>query len=140
MINSFMNFLLSFLLNNKSLSVIILLGAIIAGQGVYIYVEKQRVIAALAEKEAAETKLAVCEQSVEGLRGAINRQNEAIEKLKADAEKREKENKVALDKAKAKADNYKKQAEELMGRVPPQNISKCDAANRLINEEVSRGK
>ena len=42
----------------------------------------------------------------------------------------------AIAKATAKADTFKKRAADLIRRVAPQNISKCDAANQLFNELI----
>lgn len=132
-----MNSLISFLFTNKSLAIIFLMVIAIVSELFYIKLCKAELLVALSQKETVETKLKVAENSVKDLQDNINKQNTAIEKLKADATAREESHKEEITKANIRAANYKKQAEELMKKKPPQNKSKCDAANDLINSEVS---
>jgi 23S rRNA-/tRNA-specific pseudouridylate synthase len=89
-----------------------------------------------AEKEQLNLKLIISEESNKELRNAINLQNIYVDNLRNEAEKKLKENAELLNKAKSEATKSKKRAEELMNAKPPANMSLCDAANKLINEEI----
>ncbi len=68
------------------------------------------------------------------LREQIAKQNGAVEKLKADADKAQKDSAAQLKAAQAQASKHKRKANELMLAQKPANTSDCDAANQLIAE------
>jgi len=73
--------------------------------------------------------------SIKTLQGAIDMQNAAVEKLKADAEARQKAHDIEIAAAKSKADTYRQQSLDLM-KLKPQAPDKCKSANDLINGEI----
>lgn len=131
---------LSVLAANKTLIIAALLVAMLAGAGVYVKVLKSDIAVLESEKVALNTKLAVSNASITALEVAINDQNAAIQKLKEHAIKRDQEGRVWTAKAKVEADDLKKKADDLMKQVPPQGVSRCDAANRLFNLEIKNAK
>lgn len=124
------------LLTNK----FVIIGVIVVAAGIYITILRAQLSTCEAEKKVLVAELAVSQASVKSLQQAINDQNAAVEKLKADADAREKAGLVEIAKAQATAAGFKKQAADILKRVAPQNISKCDAANQLINEELQNAK
>ena len=132
--------IVAFLLKNKSLVVIGIVLAMFAGSGVYIKILKSEKATLTAEKATLATELQVSQTSVKDLQQSIIKQNESIDKLKADADIRAAKNDAEVKKAKVLADNYKKQAEDLLNRKPPQGMPKCDAASALILEELKNAR
>jgi peptidoglycan hydrolase CwlO-like protein len=127
---------LSFLLNNKSLIAIALLLAAIAGEYTYIVILKSEKATLVAEKAQLKTMLDESQANLKQLQNDIQAQNDAIDKLKKDGDARVAKGAAEVKKAQDTAAEYKKRADELLGRKPPQNVPKCDAANALINEEL----
>ena len=132
--------ILFLLLNNKTITAIIVLLLIIVGQFGYIYSCKARIAVSIAEKAVLEEKLKTSQTNVKTLESSVAEQNAAIEKLKSDAQAREESHAGEIKKAKQNAEAYRKKAEELMKRYPQPKQSVCDAANTLINEQIKNGK
>lgn len=135
--------ILSFISNYLNLIVIIIFLSITTYQAVLIKFHKKDIQTLEAEKSNLLTQVKVLQVSVKDLKESIDKQNAELEKIKKDAEKKEKEDKETLERASATADVYKKQARDLLKRKPPANMTKCDAANQLINIEArdtKRGK
>lgn len=128
------------LLQNWKFILAIVLVAIIAGLGVYIRILNGDVAACTAEKQTLKATLEVSQASVKSLQIAINDQNDAIDNMQIQAAAREKSHAGAIASAKATTVSAKKRADELMAAMAPQNISKCDAANQLINQEIQRAR
>lgn len=129
-----------FLKNNKSMVIAIIVGLILAGGAVYINILKSSNRALVAEKAELKTLLDVSQANVIELQGNIKTQNDAIGVLKKNGDERLAKHAKEVKKAEDAAAAYKKRAEELLTRKPPQNISRCDAANALINEEIRNAK
>ena len=132
--------MVSFLLGNKNLVIGAILLALIAAGGIYIKILKSEVASAKAEVTVLKSDLQVSQASVKTLQQAIVDQNVAIDKLKTAGDVRVAAHQAELAKAKATADSYKKQAQEIMISKVPDNIPKCDAANDLINQEIKNAK
>lgn len=128
------------LLKNWQLVVIGLLLLTLAGTGVYVKMLKSDIVALEAEKASLVTKLEVSNASIAALQKSIDEQNTAVQKFKEAADVREKANRNEIVKAKTESANQKKRADDLMGRVIPQNTTACDAANQLFNEEIKNAK
>lgn len=126
------------LLKNWKLIVAAILVAIIAGLGVYIRILKGDVATLTAKMETTKAELSVSQASVKSLQIAITEQNDAIDKMQIDANNREKTHAAELATAKASTATAQKRAKDLMAAVAPQNLSKCDAANELINSQIRR--
>mgnify|MGYP001175421669 CR=1 FL=1 len=124
------------LLTNKY----VLMGIVVAALSAYMFMLRSNLQTCEAEKKTLEAELAVSQASVKGLQLAITEQNSAIEKLKTDSDTREKSHQKEIAKAKITSESFKKQAADILKKVAPQNISKCDAANQVINEELQRVK
>lgn len=92
--------------------------------------------ALVAQKATLLVTLTESQANVIQLKNDINFQNAQIEKFKSDAAERAVKHANDIKKAKTTSDMYRKQAEDLLNRRPPQNITKCDAANDLIVEEL----
>jgi hypothetical protein len=131
---------LKLLLGNWQLVAVIALLAAMAGTGIYIKILKGNIETCEAEKKTLVAELEVSQASVKGLQISITEQNTAIEKLKSDADAREKAAATEIAKAKATSAGLKKQADDLLKRTIPQNTTACDAANQLFNEEIRNAK
>lgn len=132
--------ILAFLLQNKSLVVIVLLLIALAGSGVYAKVLKSDVEKCEAEKRELSAKLDISQASVKSLQESLNEQNAAVEKLNTDAAKRQLANAEVIAQAKSVANVYKKRADDLMKATPLAGLSKCDSASQLIDREIQVGK
>jgi hypothetical protein len=124
------------LLTNKY----VIIGAIVVAAGIYIMLLRANIATCEAEQNVLKAELAVSQASVKSLQAAINDQNTAIEKMKADSESREKAGKAAVEKAKVESLTFKRRAEDLMKVVPRPGITKCEAANELIDQEIKNAK
>ena len=128
------------LLKNKSLVMMGILLLALAGSSIRIKILKSDVATVTAKAEVLAGELEVSQASVRSLQQAIKDQNSAIDKLKEDSDKRFAEHQAEVNKAKAVAASYKKQAEQIMiSKVPPDQ-SNCDAANNLFNGELQNAK
>ena len=128
--------MVAFLLKNKSLVLAGILIAAMLGAGVYIKILKADLSAAIAEKNVVVAELQVSQSSVKGLQQAILDQNTAIDKMKTEIDARFAAHQVEINKARADAASYKKQAQALMDAKVPPNESDCVATNNLINKEL----
>lgn len=135
-----MALIIEFILTHKSLILVGLFLAIIASEGVYINMLKSDVEAAEAQVQVKQAELEVSQSAVKRLQMALDEQNAAIDKMKADADAREQSHKGEIIKAQAVAATYKQQAADIIAKVSPQNVSKCDAANALVNTEIQHAK
>ena len=124
------------LLTNK----FVIIGVIVVAAGIYIAFLKSDISTLEAEKKVLVAELEVSQASVKSLQQAITDQNAAIDKMKTDADAREKAGAIEIAKAKAAAEGFRKQAGTLMARTAPQGVAKCDAANSLFNEEIKNAK
>lgn len=132
--------ILAVLLKNKNLVVIGILLALFAGGGIYIKMLKGNIATLTAEKAALVIELQVSNASIKSLQKAIDDQNTAINKMKDDADKRQAAHQTEINKAKATADTYRKQAQDLMDAKAQADKPKCDSANDLINQEIKNAK
>ena len=128
------------ILSNWQLVIIGVLLVALAGTGVYIKVIKSEVATVQAEADTLRGELAVSQASVKSLQGAINEQNVAIDKMKTDAARRAKINKVEVDKAKTASTVFKRSAEDLMKVRATTGIPVCNSANKLIDQEILSAK
>jgi hypothetical protein len=128
--------MIAFLLKNKNLVLVGILAAAILGAGIYIKILKSDLSAAIAEKNVVVAELQVSQASVKGLQQAILDQNAAIDKMKAEIDARLAAHQIEINKARAIAISYKKQAQELMDSKVPPTESNCEASNNLINKEL----
>jgi uncharacterized protein YlxW (UPF0749 family) len=125
--------ILLFLLKHWQLVAIGLMAAVIFGGTQYVHLLR-------GENKVIADKLEIAKESIKSLQQAINDQNAAIDKMKADSDAREARGQAEIAQAKIKSDSLKKQAEDLMKKQTPQGVSKCDAANQWINEEIKNAK
>jgi septal ring-binding cell division protein DamX len=131
---------ISLLLNNWQLVVIGLLLAALAGSGVYVKVLKGEIETAEAKQQELHAELDVSQASVKNLQQAILDQNAAIEKLNTDAAARQQSHAAEVTQARNTAMTFKKRADDLMKIQPSPGVTKCDAANQLINLEIRNAK
>jgi hypothetical protein len=129
--------IISILLNNKSLVAILLLAALLGGGYIYIGVLKSDVEKTIAEKNVVIAELQASQAALKGLQSAVNEQNTAVEKLKNDAEARVAAGQAEITQAKVTSELYKRKASDLMKVKPDPKLSRCDAANALINSEIA---
>lgn len=128
--------ILSFVLENKTMVIIAFLSIIIFGQGVYISSLRSDISKITSENTLLNVKLTESQANLVQLQNNIVDQNNAIDAMKREADARVKKHADDIKKSKVIADNYKKQAEDLLTRVMPQELNQCDAANLLINGEL----
>jgi peptidoglycan hydrolase CwlO-like protein len=131
---------LTVLLNNKSLIAVALLLAVIAGEYAYITLLKSEKDTLVAEKAQLQTLLEVSQANLKQLQSDIHAQNDAIGHLKKEGDARVAKGAVEVKKAQDTAAEYRRRSDDLLGRIVPQNVAKCDAANMLINEELQNAR
>ena len=78
------------------------------------------------------------ELTIEGLNGSIKNQNDAVDQLKKDSDKRLSDAKVLLEKAQKEAKVYKQRAIDLGKTAPQFPGDLCRSADVLINEELRK--
>lgn len=93
-----------------------------------------------AEKQTLVAELNVANASIKSLQAMIDEQNKAIEKMKTDADAREKAAAEILARARADAKIFKKISDDLMKVQPAPGISKCVSAELLFNRELKNAK
>jgi len=135
-----MGAVIAFLLNNKTLVIVAILVAIMAGEGIYIKIQKGHIANLEGQAQVLKDELAISQASVKTLRASIDTQNAAIDKMKSDADAREVANRKEVEKAKAAAVVYKRRADELMKVRPDPGVPVCESANKLINQEIQSAK
>ena len=128
------------LLNNKSLIIIALLFTAIVSESIYIKILKSDIVTIQSHADILKGELNVSQASIKNLQQAITNQNIAVDKLKSDADARVLNHQAELAQAVIISNNYKKQAVDLLKRISPQNMNKCDAANQLIIQEMQNAK
>ena len=128
------------LLNNKLLIIIALLFTAIVSESIYIKILKSDIVTIQSHADILKGELNVSQASIKNLQQAITNQNIAVDKLKSDADARVLNHQAELAQAVIISNNYKKQAVDLLKRISPQNMNKCDAANQLIIQEMQNAK
>ena len=126
------------LLGNKNVIIVIILAVLVSAVGGYIAVLRSKVETLTEKNKALDIELSVSKASVVTLRASIDEQNAAVEQMKTAADNRTLAFLDELAKAKETSTNYRNQAALLLKKTSPQNMSKCDAANQLINEGLIR--
>jgi hypothetical protein len=106
--------------------------------GCYIYIDmlKNDAKVIIAEKNVVIAELQASQAALKGLQSAINEQNSAVTKLKDDAEARAAAGQAEITQAKVTSELYRRKASDLMKVKPDPKLSRCDAANALINSEI----
>lgn len=89
-----------------------------------------------AENSSLQTQLAASQGSLKQLQFSIDEQNTAIDKLKHEADARVSSYTTELAAAKITRKKADLQANTILEQVAPAGVSKCDAANELINGEL----
>jgi len=132
--------ILSIILRNKNFIIGLIIASVIGIGAAYISSLKKSLTVAQAEKITLETQLQVSQSSVKQLQLSLDEQNAAIDKLKLDSDARIKFGQKELNKAKVESELYRRRAEDIMKVKPDPTLSICDAANALINSEISNAK
>ena len=127
---------LTFLLNNKNLVIGLILVAVLSGLYGYIRILKSEKATLVAEKEQISTLLEESQANIKQLQNDIQAQNTAIDTLKAAADARVAAGAAKVKEAQNTAASYKKKADDLLNSKAPADMTKCDAANVLINGEI----
>ena len=96
--------------------------------------------ALVVEKTTLQTKLQECNDGAAKLVAAIETQNAAVEQLRKDAEDSAKRYRTELNRANGVAAGFKQMADGLLKRPPDPKLNVCENANKLINEEIARGR
>ena len=127
--------ILEFILTHKEFIVILLMLVVLGFEFAYIKSLHLENTALKADNATLTSNLQASNNSIKTLQSSINDQNVAIDKLKAAADEREKENAAAILAAAKKADSYHQQAIDIL-KLKPQSADKCQSANDLINQEI----
>lgn len=93
-----------------------------------------------ADLEVSNKHLEVSQISLKELKITLDRQNESIFRLEMEAKENLDKHKGELTRSATTAAKYKKQSQDLLSRKPQANVSSCDDANRLINEEIKNAR
>lgn len=112
---------------------LVALAAVLAviGYVVWVHADRDR-WRDLADKRLGE--LSQCQANVASLDGALKRQNKAVDDLKAEAKRREKQSAEALREARSTADGLRRKAQQVLQARP--GADQCASADRLILESV----
>lgn len=88
----------------------------------------------------ASQKVTIVEQKtqIDILAGSLQKQNDAVAQMKADADAREAEGKKAVEAAQARAQTYKQRADDLRKKQPKFPADLCLSADDLINQELKK--
>lgn len=119
--------------------IFLLAGLLFAGKHYYeneiskLEAEKNELIA---KKQQLELGINLCNQINTALGESVDVQNEMIRKFKLDADERVKKHQTEIEQARKRADDFRKQAGDLMNKKPDPNKTACENANGLINEEI----
>jgi len=132
-----MGFILS-LVSNKKTVVVVLFLLCIAAMAVYIKILKANLSEQTALVESYKVQLQVSQASVSSLRSSLDEQNSAIDKLRVDADNRAVLGAAKIRIAEEIADKYRTTSVDLLRRTIPDNKTPCEAADSLINEEITR--
>lgn len=81
-------------------------------------------------------RLTLCAANLAGAQAAVVRQNAAVDAMAAAALERTRQAQAAVDAAQARARDAQRQAQVLISQQPQPGESRCDAADRLILEQV----
>ena len=131
--------LIELLLQHKEfltiLILLILLAAVGFGTFAYIKVLNAENATLKANNATLQTDLATSNASIKNLQDNITEQNNAVTKLKADADARVQSHQVEIAAANAKAETYRQQALDIL-RLKPTNADKCKSADDLFNKEI----
>ena len=102
--------------------------------------EEQRGDALYAEINTEGTgykdRLTMCGANLAGVQAALARQNQAVDDLKAASDAAAVRAQAAVDAAQARARAAQQQAQTLLLETPRPGETRCDAADRLILEEI----
>jgi capsular polysaccharide biosynthesis protein len=94
----------------------------------------------VSEKNSLVIQLNVSQESVKTLQSAINEQNDAVEKFRAEFEQREAVSQARLEAAERRAKQSTTRATEIIKFVPDPNLTQCENVEALFNQEIQRAK
>lgn len=86
--------------------------------------------------KAAEDRAAEFETAYNALAGATQRQNDAINRLRAESAERQRLADIAIAKAKAESNTFKSRATSIMGLKLPPGVDECSAARESFDIEL----
>lgn len=129
-----------FILQNLRSFLLLFIAVIFAGLISYIVILTSKNNALVSENLLIKSKLEISNVSIGHLTDAVSAQNSAIETFRSASAEKERLNKIEVNKALAVSEVHKTRAEELLKSMIPQNISRCDAANLIINEEIKNAR
>lgn len=132
--------IIAFFLKHKNLSIYGILFSILLASAAYVGMLRKDVTTVTAEKIALQVKLSLSDASVKSLQDAINEQNIAIDKLKAQADQREAKHRDAINKARITSAEAKKRADDLLNSIIPLGKTACEASDNLFNQEIKSAK
>jgi hypothetical protein len=118
------------------IGVVVVLGFKLAAADGRLILAKGQAATATAQRDRALTDLAVSRGNVAGLSQALADQNESLRESKAVADKRLLDAQHAIDKAQADAGVRETRIRALLADAPRPGETRCDSANRLINEAL----
>lgn len=81
-------------------------------------------------------RLTMCGANLAGAQSALARQNQAVDDLKAASDAAAERAQAAVDAAQARATAAQQRAQQLLLETPRPGESRCEAADRLILEQV----
>lgn len=126
---------LGFLLQHKELIIILLLSLGIAASSGYIKILHNKNEALKSDNIVLRSNLDASNNSIKLLQDSISQQNEAVEKLKSEADQRVQSHAIEISAANSRAQTYKEQAQNILKSIP-NSQDKCKSADNLINNEI----
>jgi hypothetical protein len=118
------------------IGVVVVLGFRLAAADGRLALAKSQAALAAAQRDRALADLAVSRSNVASLGQALAAQNDSLREGKAAADKRLLDAQHAIDKAQADAGAREVRIRALLADAPQPGETRCDSANRLINEAL----
>jgi hypothetical protein len=131
--------LLELLLQHKEFIVILILLGMLGFGFMYVKVLHAENTVLKTNNATLTSDLATSNASIATLKGSVNDQNIAIEKLKTAADERAKAQQAEIAAAEKVAETFRQHALDIL-KLKPDSTDKCRAANDLVDSEILRGK
>lgn len=87
-----------------------------------------------------ELSIHVKDDTISELRQKINDQNDSIQMLKSESDKREREGAVESAKARVIMEQYRRDAQRIITVPVPGNLNTCSEAEFLIDQEIANAR
>lgn len=109
-----------------------------AGLSAVSYYWRPKLVDMTHKRDQLQDRVRDLDQTIDTMAGQITDQNAAVDKLREDADERERLAKKAVDAAQAQARRADTRAQQLLAAQVPQGVDECTAASALITQELQK--